>query len=837
MLEPELESDPYLISLVRGGDTEAFGRLYERHVAAARRLARVLTRDPSDADDLVAETFTRVLSAMRTGHGPDTAFRAYLLTSLRHTLYDRASRDRRIEYTDDLTAYERPNAPEDPAVRTLESTYAARAFARLPERWRAVLWHTEVEGESAAQVAPLLGLTPNGVAALAYRARERLRQMYLQEHIAITESPRCHWTGTHLAGYVRAALARRDRSKVEDHLTECHRCRALHRELSEENSGLRSVIAGLLLGGAAPAYLAEGSPLGARWLATIGAGILLWGKGWLAQLAAIATELWWRVLSLPRSVIQRYGPGNVAAAGGLAGAGLIGVAVFTGVLLQSTPQQHAAPPRVPPLPRPVQPPPTGAAQLLPPPQLSAPPPVLLPLEPTPAQTKPAQTKPAPAPAQAGSAVIAFEPAQARLTAMGSGTLPITVRMAESSAMSSDALSLGVLVPAPMKLAGPDAGDGWRCQAGAGTVMCERAGPVRNGMTTAKIPLEVGNLTGYQGFDVTLKAGSTVTRSMVRAPIAPAGLDVGYAAHGHLGYALGGNTLLACQPRPTCLSSDNNSRAMLPALPVDREPGAPKGLLAAGGPSGPSGQLVALAGGKAASGAHLRLPAGARVRWAGLTITASASAPPVFAGVHTPRGGWYPIKLNPSKNVIADRAVSQSFAEVTDLVRADGGGDWWLATAADDLPSGLGQFAGWSLAVVYDSAASADGELAVYLGPKPLRWQQEVSVQLGAGGKVDVGLVVWDGDRALSGDSLVVGKNTVGDPGNVAGGSNASAVACTATPDQCAWPTPGLDVLRFRGSADVGATTTLLAGEDPLELGVLAVLTETAQAGGRAVASR
>ena len=56
----------------------------------------------------------------------------------------------------------------------------ARAFASLPERWQAVLWHTEIEGARPADVAPLLGLTANGVAALAYRAREGLRQAYLQ---------------------------------------------------------------------------------------------------------------------------------------------------------------------------------------------------------------------------------------------------------------------------------------------------------------------------------------------------------------------------------------------------------------------------------------------------------------------------------------------------------------------------------------------------------------------------------------------------------------------------------------------------------------------------------
>ena len=68
-------------------------------------------------------------------------------------------------------------------VKALLAADRTQAFASLPERWQLVLWHTEVEGRSAAEVAPILGLAPNAVAALAYRAREGLRQAYLNAHI------------------------------------------------------------------------------------------------------------------------------------------------------------------------------------------------------------------------------------------------------------------------------------------------------------------------------------------------------------------------------------------------------------------------------------------------------------------------------------------------------------------------------------------------------------------------------------------------------------------------------------------------------------------------------
>ena len=77
----EAPADAELISAVRGGDVDAYGTLFERHVEAARRLARQLV-PPADADDLVSEAFVKVLGVLQRGGGPDVAFRAYLLTSV-----------------------------------------------------------------------------------------------------------------------------------------------------------------------------------------------------------------------------------------------------------------------------------------------------------------------------------------------------------------------------------------------------------------------------------------------------------------------------------------------------------------------------------------------------------------------------------------------------------------------------------------------------------------------------------------------------------------------------------------------------------------------------------
>jgi RNA polymerase sigma factor (sigma-70 family) len=268
-------SDAELIVAVRDGTTDAYATLYARHRDAAYNLARHLTRSQAEADDLVSEAFAKLLDTLRCGGGPESAFRAYLLTALRHCAYDRTRRDRRIDLTDDETAYDSGVPFTDTAVAGLDRSLAARAFATLPQRWQTVLWHTEIEGQSPTEVAPLLGLTPNGVSALAYRAREGLRQAYLQVHLGNTRTDRCHSAVERLGAWTRDGLSKRETAQVEQHLDECDSCRALAAELADVNGGLRVFVAPLVLGTATAAYLA--AVKGGTVAAAVGVGAVATG--------------------------------------------------------------------------------------------------------------------------------------------------------------------------------------------------------------------------------------------------------------------------------------------------------------------------------------------------------------------------------------------------------------------------------------------------------------------------------------------------------------------------------------------------------------------------------
>jgi RNA polymerase sigma factor (sigma-70 family) len=274
-LEPLPPSDADLIAASRTGDATAYDTLYRRHAPAARSLARQLMRGQAEADDVAAETFAKILDLLRRGGGPEGAFRPYLLTAVRRAAYDRHRAERRQVVTDEMEAFDRGVPFADPAVADLERTMIARAFSALPERWQAVLWHTEIEGARPAEVATLLGLTANGVAALAYRAREGLRQAYLQMHLSGAARDECRPVAAKLGAYVRGGLARRDSIVVAGHLDQCVDCRRIFAELDDVNVALKAIVAPIVLGPAVAAYLASAGGHGsvAGWVAARVAGV------------------------------------------------------------------------------------------------------------------------------------------------------------------------------------------------------------------------------------------------------------------------------------------------------------------------------------------------------------------------------------------------------------------------------------------------------------------------------------------------------------------------------------------------------------------------------------
>ncbi|MFH8993167.1 sigma-70 family RNA polymerase sigma factor [Streptomyces sp. NPDC017940] len=250
--------DADLIGRMRAGDDSAYEELYRRHAEAVRRYARTCCRDAHTADDLTAEVFARMLAAVRSGSGPEHAVRAYLLTTVRRVAAGWTRSAKREQLVDDFAVFAAQasrgsDALDDDtlelgadvrAMHEAEQSLAMRAFRSLPERWQAVLWHTEVEDESPSEVATLFGLDANGTRVLASRAREGLKQAYLQAHVSATrtENEECARYADRLGAYARGGLRTRAERGLRKHLEECADCRLAAGQIKEVASGIPGVV-------------------------------------------------------------------------------------------------------------------------------------------------------------------------------------------------------------------------------------------------------------------------------------------------------------------------------------------------------------------------------------------------------------------------------------------------------------------------------------------------------------------------------------------------------------------------------------------------------------------
>ena len=160
-------------------DDDEFRRLALEQLDALHNLAVYLTRNGSEAQDLVQETYLR---AFRFSHRfqPGTHLRAWLFQIMRNTFltfYRLREREAAIA-ENGVPDWDVPmfhDAPEEDSRATEAHTDLERAMRRLPEEFRTVLLLAEVEGLPLEEVARVMACPVGTVKSRIFRAKERLR--------------------------------------------------------------------------------------------------------------------------------------------------------------------------------------------------------------------------------------------------------------------------------------------------------------------------------------------------------------------------------------------------------------------------------------------------------------------------------------------------------------------------------------------------------------------------------------------------------------------------------------------------------------------------------------
>ena len=171
----------------KGKDEEEDRRRFERlalpHLDAAYNLARGLTRNDHDAEDVVQEAMMRAMRYMGSCRGDDA--KAWLLQIVRNSCFTWLRENRPAErlFPDEdgeaLNEIAAPPADEPQAVaaRNAERRQINEAIASLPAAYRDVLVLREIEDLSYSDIARIAGIPVGTVMSRLARARGVLRQM------------------------------------------------------------------------------------------------------------------------------------------------------------------------------------------------------------------------------------------------------------------------------------------------------------------------------------------------------------------------------------------------------------------------------------------------------------------------------------------------------------------------------------------------------------------------------------------------------------------------------------------------------------------------------------
>ncbi len=162
-----------------------FNAIAVPHLDAAYNLARWLTRNEHDAEDVVQEAYLRAFKFFDGYRGGDA--RAWVLKIVRHTCFTWLARNRPAEVVaaseeeiDEERAVATVNGarsdPETLLLQRLDSELLNRLIDKLPTPYREILVLREIEDLSYREIADILVLPIGTVMSRLARARERLQR-------------------------------------------------------------------------------------------------------------------------------------------------------------------------------------------------------------------------------------------------------------------------------------------------------------------------------------------------------------------------------------------------------------------------------------------------------------------------------------------------------------------------------------------------------------------------------------------------------------------------------------------------------------------------------------
>ena len=191
------DRDDSLVAALRRGDPTAAEDLVAAYGDRASRLARGITGNAQDAEEVVQDAFLSVIRRIDTFRG-DATFGSWLYRIVANAAYQCCRRrrargadvslDKLLPVFDEHGRHVAPVADwsrsvDDPARQIELRIMLSTAIDELPADYRAIVLLRDVEGLTPGDIAAILDLTVDNVTTRVHRARLFLRKQ-LEAHLS-----------------------------------------------------------------------------------------------------------------------------------------------------------------------------------------------------------------------------------------------------------------------------------------------------------------------------------------------------------------------------------------------------------------------------------------------------------------------------------------------------------------------------------------------------------------------------------------------------------------------------------------------------------------------------
>lgn len=182
-MHPNLESDEDLVRRAKSGEHDAFGLLMKKYERRVFRLVSRLVSNPSEAEDVVQETFIKVFHSLEGFRG-DALFFTWLyrvaVNAAKNELRESKKRASlhgpmdilQSETDDGLLSAADPNTPESLLAAKQAAQLVEKALDRVPWVCKTALVLREVDGLSYEEIAIIMACPVGTVRSRIFRARE-----------------------------------------------------------------------------------------------------------------------------------------------------------------------------------------------------------------------------------------------------------------------------------------------------------------------------------------------------------------------------------------------------------------------------------------------------------------------------------------------------------------------------------------------------------------------------------------------------------------------------------------------------------------------------------------